>query len=119
MAVKEKLVSGASTALKIYDVMGATAGAGSGDFHHYRNGRRKEMFRVKAMEGDWKQKQEPPSPAAAAAAAARASSSLWVPYRLSALRFATATGQNHFTSLHQNTTRVSMKRWARSVQAFL
>ena len=57
MAVKEKIQSGQATALKIYDVMGSTAGAGSGDFHHYRNSRRREMFRLMSMDRDDKREQ--------------------------------------------------------------
>jgi hypothetical protein len=33
---------------------GSTAGAGSGDFHHYRSIRRKELFRLQKMEKEAK-----------------------------------------------------------------
>ena len=38
------------TVNKVHNVYGSSAGAGSGEFHTYRNLRRKEMFRVERME---------------------------------------------------------------------
>jgi len=36
---------------------GSTAGAGSGDFHHYRSLRRKELFRLKRMDSQARKQQ--------------------------------------------------------------
>ncbi len=35
---------------KVHNVSGSSAGAGSGEFHEFRNNRRKEMFRLEAMD---------------------------------------------------------------------
>jgi hypothetical protein len=39
----------------LQNVMGSTAGAGSGDFHQYRFARRKEQFRVARLDKEAKQ----------------------------------------------------------------
>ena len=43
---------------KVANVMGSSAGAGSGEFHTYRNLRRKEYFRVARMEKDASDKEK-------------------------------------------------------------
>ena len=40
--------------IKVNNVSGSSAGAGSGEFHEYRNARRKESFRLAAMDREAK-----------------------------------------------------------------
>ena len=48
----EKAKAGSKDILDVSNVMGSTAGAGSGEFHNYRNTRRKELFRLAKMDED-------------------------------------------------------------------
>ncbi len=43
---------------KVMNVMGSNAGAGSGEFHEFRNGRRKEMFRLQALDREYEEKEK-------------------------------------------------------------
>jgi hypothetical protein len=50
-----KFINGVVEIEKIENGAGSTAGAGSGDFHHYRSQRRRERYRVAKMEWQFKQ----------------------------------------------------------------
>eukprot|EP00802_Teleaulax_amphioxeia_P029677 Tamp_31877.p4 GENE.Tamp_31877~~Tamp_31877.p4 ORF type:complete len:109 (-),score=30.12 Tamp_31877:355-657(-) len=54
----EKAAAGKKDILEVSNVMGSTAGAGSGEFHNYRWSRRKELFRLARMEADAKKEDE-------------------------------------------------------------
>mmetsp|Transcript_45243 Transcript_45243/g.113883 ORF Transcript_45243/g.113883 Transcript_45243/m.113883 type:complete len:139 (-) Transcript_45243:171-587(-) len=43
--------------LEVYNISGSSAGAGSGEFHTYRNARRKEMARLKKMDEEFTKEQ--------------------------------------------------------------
>uniref|UniRef100_A0A7S4NVI0 Uncharacterized protein n=1 Tax=Guillardia theta TaxID=55529 RepID=A0A7S4NVI0_GUITH len=55
---QEKEEASKKDVLEVSNVMGSTAGAGSGDFHQYRQSRRKEMFRLARMEGEARRQRE-------------------------------------------------------------
>jgi hypothetical protein len=50
----EKAAASTKDILEVSNVMGSTAGAGSGEFHNYRATRRKELFRLAKMDEDEK-----------------------------------------------------------------
>ena len=49
----EKAKAGSKDILEVSNVMGSTAGAGSGEFHNYRNTRRKELLRAAKIKAGW------------------------------------------------------------------
>jgi hypothetical protein len=55
---KESLRVKVGGADKVHNVMGSTAGAGSGDFHTYRNTRRHELNRLAKMESESQEEAE-------------------------------------------------------------